>query len=75
MLALLVALIALLAAAPVAQAQVQVHVDIGFHLPAPPRLVVVPQVPAVQYVPQPAAPGTSSSTTASTGRSPRAAGT
>lgn len=57
MLVLLVALIALLTAAPVAQAQVQVHVDIGFHLPAPPRLVVVPQVPAVQYVPQPAAPG------------------
>ena len=44
-------------AAPAAQAQVQVHVDIGFHLPAPPRLVVVPQVPAVQYVPEPAAPG------------------
>jgi hypothetical protein len=53
---LLVALITLLAAAP-AGAQVQVHVDIGFHLPAPPHLVVVPQVPAVQYVPAPAAPG------------------
>ena len=56
MLALLVALIALVVAAP-AVAQVQVHMDIGFHLPAPPRLVVVPQVPAVQYVPTPAAPG------------------
>ena len=56
MLALLVALIALLAAAPAALAQVQVHVDIGIHLPAPPRLIVVPQVPAVQYVPAPAAP-------------------
>lgn len=55
MLALLVALIALVVAVP-AEAQVQVHVDIGFHLPAPPRLVVVPQVPAVQYVPTPAAP-------------------
>jgi hypothetical protein len=39
-----------------AEAQVQVHVDIGIHLPGPPRLVVVPQVPAVQYVPAPAAP-------------------
>ena len=57
MLALLVALIALVVAAPAALAQVQVNVDIGFHLPAPPRLVVVPQVPAVQYVPTPAAPG------------------
>ena len=57
MLALLMALIALVAAAPAAHAQVQVHVDIGFHLPAPPRLVVVPQVPAVEYVPDPAAPG------------------
>ena len=44
MLALLMALIALVAAAPAAHAQVQVHVDIGFHLPAPPRLVVVPPV-------------------------------
>ena len=51
-------LIALVVAAPaVAQAQVQVHVDIGIHLPAPPRLVVVPQVPAVRYVAAPAAPG------------------
>jgi hypothetical protein len=28
-----------------------VHVDIGIHLPAPPRVVVVPQVPRVRYVP------------------------
>jgi hypothetical protein len=34
----------------VAAAQVQVHVDIGFHLPAPPRLIVVPEVPAVRYM-------------------------
>lgn len=39
----------------VAPAQAQVQVDIGIHLPALPRLVVVPQVPGVQYVP--AAPG------------------
>src|SRR4026208_1878125 len=57
MLVLLAALLALLAAAPAADAQVQVHVDLGFHLPAPPRLVVVPQVPAVQYVPAAATPG------------------
>ena len=50
-------LIALVVAAPaVAQAQVQVHVDIGIRLPAPPRLVVVPQVPAVRYVAAPAGP-------------------
>jgi hypothetical protein len=55
MLALLATLIALVAVAPAAQAQV--HVDIGFHLWAPPRLVVVPQAPAVQYVPAPVAPG------------------
>ena len=46
----------LVVAATVTQAQVQVHVDIGIHLPAPPRLIVVPQVPTVQYVPAPAAP-------------------
>jgi len=51
----LAALLALAAVAP-AEAQVRVHVDIGIHLPAPPRLVVVPAVPAVQYVPAPAAP-------------------
>lgn len=43
--------LALLAFVLVAPAEAQVHVDIGIHLPAPPRLVVVPQVPAVQYVP------------------------
>jgi len=42
------AVLSLVAAAPAAA---QVHIDIGIHLPAPPRLVVVPQVPAVQYVP------------------------
>jgi hypothetical protein len=53
----MLALIALVVGAPaVAQAQVQVHVDIGIRLPAPPRLVVVPQVPAVRYVVEPAAP-------------------
>lgn len=50
---LIVALLALVVApavlAPAAHAQV--HVDIGIHLPAPPRLVVVPEVRAVQYVP------------------------
>lgn len=38
----------LLLAAPVGA---QIHVDIGIHLPAPPRLVVVPQQPAIRYVP------------------------
>jgi hypothetical protein len=28
-----------------------VHVDIGIHLPSPPQLVVIPEVPAVRYVP------------------------
>ena len=55
---LMMALIALVVVAPaVAQAQVQVHVDIGIRLPAPPRLIVVPQVPDVRYVAAPAAPG------------------
>ena len=56
---LLIALIvALVCSAPsMVSAQVQVHVDIGFHLPAPPKLVVVPQVPAVRYVPVAATPG------------------
>ncbi len=44
-------IVALLALVMVAPAEAQVHIDIGIHLPAPPRLVVVPQVPAVQYVP------------------------
>jgi hypothetical protein len=42
-------LLAAVLVAPAAQAQVSI--DIGIHLPAPPPLVVVPQVPAVQYVP------------------------
>ena len=42
---------ALFALALVAPADAQVHVDIGIHLPSPPRLVVVPEVRAVQYVP------------------------
>jgi hypothetical protein len=49
---IVIALLIALAALPsVAQAQVQVHIDLGFNLPAPPKLVVVPQVPAVRYVP------------------------
>ena len=49
---LIAALFALVAAfASAAPAGAQVHVDIGIHLPAPPRLVVVPEVRAVQYVP------------------------
>jgi hypothetical protein len=54
----LIALLAALVVVPsVSEAQVQVHVDIGFHLPAPPKLVVVPQVPAVRYVSVAATPG------------------
>ena len=45
--------LAVLMAGPV---QAQVHVDIGIHFPAPPQVVVVPQVPAVRYVPAPTAP-------------------
>ena len=45
---LFVALLLLVLVAPV---EAEVRIDIGIHLPAPPRLVVVPQVPAVQYVP------------------------
>ena len=33
----------------------QIHVDIGFHFPGPPPLVVVPETPRVQYVPPVAA--------------------
>jgi hypothetical protein len=33
----------------------QIHVDIGFHFPVPPPLVVVPETPRVQYVPPVAA--------------------
>lgn len=50
MYALIIALIGLVLVAS-APAAAQVHVDIGINLPTPPRLVVVPQVPAVQYVP------------------------
>jgi hypothetical protein len=49
-----VALLGLILVAP-AQAPAQVHVNIGFSLPAPPPLVVVPGVPTVSYAPQ--APG------------------
>jgi hypothetical protein len=49
-------IVALFAFAFVAPAHAQVHVDIGIHLPAPPQLIIVPQVPAVRYVPAPAAP-------------------
>jgi len=42
---------ALLVLAFAAPAVAQVHVDIGFQLPAPPPLVVVPGVATVQYAP------------------------
>ena len=42
---------ALLTFALVAPAYAQVHVDIGIRLPSLPRLVVVPEVRSVQYVP------------------------
>ena len=48
MLTLIVTLLGLILAAP---ATAQVQIDIGIHLPAPPQLVVVPEVRAVQYVP------------------------
>ena len=48
-------IVALFAFAFVAPAHAQVHVDIGIHLPAPPQLIIVPQVPEVRYVPAPAA--------------------
>lgn len=44
-------IVALLAFALAGPAYAQVHVDIGIHLPSPPRLVVVPEVRSVQYVP------------------------
>jgi hypothetical protein len=47
------ALVALLLAVP---AHAQVRIDIGIHLPAPPQLVVVPEVRVVQYVPAPPTP-------------------
>jgi len=52
-----IALLAFTSSTAPASAQVQVHVDIGFHLPAPPPLVVVPQVPTVRYVAAPSTPG------------------
>jgi len=42
---------ALLAIVLVTPVHAQVHVDIGIHLPAPPPLIVVPEMPRVQYVP------------------------
>ena len=49
---LLGVLLVIAAAVPV---HAQVHVDIGIHFPAPPPLVVVPEMPRVQYVPPPPA--------------------
>src|SRR5258705_3066003 len=49
-------IVALFVFALVAPAHAQVHVDIGIHFPAPPQLVIVPQVPEVRSVPAPAAP-------------------
>ncbi len=51
---LVTALVAIVAVAPalaVTPAHAQVHVDIGIHLPAPPALVVVPEVRAVRVAP------------------------
>lgn len=42
-------LVVLLALILTGRAEAQIHVDI--HLPAPPQLVIVPGVPAVQYAP------------------------
>src|SRR6516162_11154468 len=50
--AMVVALLAVVLVTPV---HAQVHVDIGIHFPAPPPLVVVPEMPRVQYVPPPPA--------------------
>jgi hypothetical protein len=44
----IVLLLAFVVAGP---AYAQVHIDIGIRLPSPPRLVVVPEVRSVQYVP------------------------
>src|SRR5438067_2984746 len=44
-------IVALLACVLVTPAPAQVHVDIGIHLPAPPQLVVAPEVRAIQYAP------------------------
>lgn len=48
LIAIFLVAMACLAAAP---AVAQVHIDIGIRLPAPPPLVVVPEVRAVRYVP------------------------
>ncbi len=45
------ALLTLLASIPAAIANAQVNVDIGIHLPAAPKLVVVPEVRSVRYAP------------------------
>jgi hypothetical protein len=42
---------ALLAVVLVTPVYAQVHVDIGIHFPTLPPLVVVPEIPRVQYVP------------------------
>ena len=60
-------IVALLAVVLVAPAQAQVQIDIGIHLPAPPQLVVVPEVEPSSTCPP--LPTISSSTTASTGPS------
>ena len=46
-----VVVVVLLVSVLVRPADAQIHVDIGIHLPAPPQLVVVPEVRAVRYVP------------------------
>lgn len=43
-------IVVLLVGMLVTPAAAQVHIDIGIHLPAPPRLVIVPEVRAVRYV-------------------------
>lgn len=52
---MLTVIVALLAFALVTPAHAQVEVHIGIHLPAPPRVVVVPEVPTVQVAPTPSA--------------------
>ncbi len=44
-------IVMLLAVVLVAPADAQVQIDIGIHLPAPPQLVVIPEVREVKYVP------------------------
>jgi len=50
---IVVMLLALILSGP---ADAQVRVDIGIHLPAPPKLVIVPGHATVHYAPAPAAP-------------------